>query len=282
MRFKRYLLTEKTFNVKQDVELLYNKGFKKFISIFQKYDFEKDTDKIISLLEKQFKVGYTSIFHKTDSSVLKTKDSQMAHEVNPVDIVLGVLVGGSFYRPAETMKHFVGPESKGLIEISLNINALETLMKQGLKQEYVPPSVYKNEFTPDRVKSAIAHELSHWISDTRYNFHISNLLKVARELEKGDIVLLHKKDVTMTHFELDAQIHAIKQIKSSHKKEWDSITLKDLFTLNNSLWAIGNSLLNKHGKDVVNIWQKALVKRMARENLLGKNMKKFVEPKDLK
>jgi hypothetical protein len=58
------------------------------------------------------------------------------------------------------------------------------------------------------------------------------------------------------------------------------MTLLDVFNTYTSLYSIASSL-KRHGKDVLDLWQKTLLKRMAREKLLGKNMKAFVKPNQL-
>jgi hypothetical protein len=94
--------------------------------------------------------------------------------------------------------------------------------------------------------------------------------KIDKVLSQGK---LHKN---MAFYEVDAQIHAIKQLKRTFKKEWDNLTLLDLFYKIPSLRNIAKSLYFL-GKDVYKIWMKDLVKRMNRENLLGKFMRDFPE-----
>jgi hypothetical protein len=77
----------------------------------------------------------------------------------------------------------------------------------------------------------------------------------------------------MTYFEIDAQIHGIKQLKQSKKKEWDSRSLEDVILQYSLLKRIVDDIYGNYNKDILNIWLKDLVKRMHRENLLGKNMK---------
>ena len=139
----------------------------------------------------------------------------------------------------------------------------------------------KYEITEERIKSAISHELSHCISDSLYNNHIGRILKRADELNNADIVKMGKKNVNMTYFEIDAQIHAIKELKRKHKMKWDRLLLIDIFEMYTSLYFIASTLYKNYGQDILDIWQKMLLKRMIREKLLGKNMRNFVKGEDL-
>jgi hypothetical protein len=66
-------------------------------------------------------------------------------------------------------------------------------------------------------------------------------------------------------------------------KTWDEMTLADVFFKYNSLRYMGGQIYQNYGKEVGDIWQKLIVKRMVREKLLGKNMKKFAKyPEDFK
>lgn len=53
----------------------------------------------------------------------------------------------------------------------------------------------------------------------------------------------------------------------------------DVFIEYTSLGLIATKLYKEYGAEVLNIWQKFLIKRMSREGLLGKNMNHFVSTK---
>jgi len=80
----------------------------------------------------------------------------------------------------------------------------------------------------------------------------------------------------MTYFEIDAIIHGIKAVKSKvGGKKWDTLTFKQVGELYTSLWSVITKL-EYYGPDVAKIYKKAILKRMHREKLLGKNMRKGV------
>ena len=256
MRLKKHLITEKTFRVNEDIKFIYDKAFKQFVKDFAKGTVPANIQKwIIDLKE----IIITTI----ESSELKTKDSKAAHLVNPVTIEAGIF-NGSFYNP--TTK---------IMRVGFPVDAAHILLtKQDVPK---PQRVYlENEITEAKVKATTGHELSHWISDSTRGFQISKLVRIAAELKSGDVLKLHKKDVNMTYFEVDAIIHGIKAVKSKvGNKEWDTLTFKQVGELYTSLWSVIKKL-EYYGSDVAAIYKKMVLKRMHREKLLGKNMRKGV------
>lgn len=302
MKFKRYLL-EKTFNVGQDVDFLYKKGFKQYFDIIRKYGLEEARPRLLKLTAmKMIADGRSALFIPViGTEELKSKDSKTAHMINPANIAIGAFVDGNFYRPSSAnvaISKKLDPESfkifatmmggeKGIersrIQVSLNYEAWKLYLRNQF--DFVASDVAKKailrEYRPDSIKSSIAHELSHWISDSRYGSHIEKLLTTVREMGKDDLLKLGKEDVNMTYFEVDAQIHSLKQLKRQYNKQWDSFKMKDIFDLLPSWNATAQRLVKSYGEEVFKIWQKSLVKRMARENLLGKNMRSFATKKDI-
>lgn len=255
------LLLEKTFKISADVDYIYKAGgFEKFIKAFKK-DNRKFPES--NKIKRETPIQFVVI--KSDN--LKSIDAKKANLVNPVRIFCGIYTNGSFYRP-----------TTNVIQISLHYNALS--MYANHMEHTVPDSQLKrlkNEITEHKIKSSISHELSHWISDSLYNSHIGKLVNKASEFNNTAILKLGKQNVNMTYFEIDAQIHGIKELKRKHESEWDNLTLFDVYTKYTPLGSTAKVLWDNYGQDILDIWQTSLVKRMAREKLLGKNMKTFVK-----
>jgi hypothetical protein len=258
------LLLEKTFKITADVNYVYKVGgFEKFLK-----EFKKDKNNFPSA--NRIRHGEDILFTIIDSDKLKTIDAKKANLANPVIISCGVFDKGSFYIPGEK-------------QLSISFHHPVLSIYANRTEDTLPPSQLKrfnNEITEHRIKAAISHELSHWISDSLYNTHIGKLIQRAEELKSDDIMKLDKKDVNMTYFEVDAQIHGIKELKRKFKSKWDDFTLYDIFEKYPSLNSIASHLY-QYGQDILNIWQKMLLKRMAREKLLGKNMRNFVKGSEL-
>lgn len=317
MRLKSFLhedyLTEKTFSIGQDVKYVYNRCFKGLIDDIQiqagakahkqfgggKYlNFTPPAIERIRngkynyFWKKVIRQGnlYDATYDQIMSEELPSKASKVATKVNPAVISCGVFRGGNYYVPKEELQARGqkapggGPMDRGYISLSLNGGALQVALTNA--QQQLPASQIKSfnqEFSGERIQSTIAHEISHWLNDTMHNFHITKDLRITRELNKPEFMKLHNKDVNMTHFEVDAQIHGIKQLKMQYRKKWDEFTLADVYFKYNSLRYMGGQIYQNYGKEVGDIWQKLIVKRMAREKLLGKKMKGFAKyPEDFK
>jgi len=273
VRLKK-LITERTFSIDNDINFIYKRAFKLFFDKVNKNIKDSNSlgEPLKFALARDFPymnkiINDSSVILKEFSSgELLSDDCKKAHSINPVSIYCGLFPGGSFYSPTEE-KIVISPNMAALkifaqrYENVLNSNSRRSLW---------------NEITEGKIKATISHELSHWISDSFYNKHILKIIGRASELSNSELMKLKKHDVNMTYFEIDAQIHAIKSLKSVYENEWNFMTLDDLFYKSTSLYSIAGKLYRNYGQHILDIWQKALLKRMSRENLLGAKMKSFV------
>jgi hypothetical protein len=145
--------------------------------------------------------------------------------------------------------------------------------KRGLKQ-------FIREFSLIDIKSTLAHELSHWLNDTTHNFHIKNMLNTKNTIE--DQSAYYKvKNINFSSMEIDAQVHAIAEIKKQHSlEEWNNFSFIDLCTLYSPLRVIIRSGLIDYPKEIDNYLHN-LIMRLYREHLLGAKMdysQVFIEP----
>ena len=169
-----------------------------------------------------------------------------------------------------------------------------------------------SEITEFRMKGTINHELSHWIRNAQTG-HIDKMFRRVADKTKAakeagnqnreyDAAMAVLKQGTfntvVTDYELDAYIHNLMEYKRSiGLKKYNSKTLADLFIEIPSYRAVIEHFkrykqenISNHSLYKSNIkldwqklwinWQKKLIKRLDREKLLGKNMRKI--DKDLK
>lgn len=262
MRFKKYLLTEKTFNIKKDVELVYNKLFAGFIAEIKRKEYPP-TEIIQGALNKS--MGYSR--DSMESSSLTSKSARAANAIKPIKIHIGVFPSPS-YNPKDNR-----------INLTFSPSVLDILKQRGNDLEgFLKPNEmkrFKNETSPNRIKASIAHELSHWMNDVLHNSNIEKVIDLAQEFQDMDILKLGKEDVNMTHFEIDAQIHGIKALKQQYTTaQWNKFTIADMMDLYPPIYGTWEAT-KQYGKEVNDIWKKLLLKRMTREKLLGKNMRTF-------
>ena len=123
--------------------------------------------------------------------------------------------------------------------------------------------------------------------DVKYNNYLYKLIKRAYNIPSNrpnrvkkmiKILATGKSNTRVTTYEIDAQIHAIKQIKRLNTDKWDDLELVDLFFKYPVLRNIAMELINIDYQIYVE-WVKDIVKRLQRENLLGDNMKSIPSKK---
>jgi len=270
----RDLLIESLYNIQDDVDTLYEKGLSQLVSDIEAgkrpYDiFTKNRGYVTK--------SKVTVF-ETDSSALVSDDCKKAHAMNPVKIFFRVGDTESHYAPA--LKHIVINIPYQILEI-----IYKNLQSSIAKHQQM---LFKNELSVARLKGTISHELAHWIDDSVNSFHInrkfhtpefSSRFSSPDDGAKGLQKLLGVSSVNASYIEIQAQIHAIKQIKERHRNEWDTLTLIDLFILNPPLYWVLESIKNSAEQKK---WLQQLVKRMNREGLLGKNMRKLPTMQDIK
>ena len=132
--------------------------------------------------------------------------------------------------------------------------------------DYKQKKIFKIEFTEEKIKGSIHHELTHWIDDVFHNRHIEKRINKQVELQTRDIGGI---PVNATKMEIQGQIHNIKQLYNKYKNNWDVLTFDDILNISPTLNTVNNSLPSNFKER----WIRDLKIRMNREGLLGKNMR---------
>lgn len=252
MKFYKYLLNEKTYDIDRDVDWLYNQGFKQLISYINKNNI-KDAKKITD--------NEPWLIIKSDK--LKDEECVLANDKNPVNIIFNIN-SGNYYIP-----------SKQEIGLALNNSAYNLLVSMGW--DFIFDQIgsqykrFKSEFTESSIKGSIYHELSHWINDTLHNKNISKELYKRKEHDYGNI--------NLHHIELDAQVHAIKQLKRS-LSDWEEIGWFDIIEKKPSFHHIFSVATSN--KSLYKDYMKRLTKRLVREDLFNKKLSNFPDYNEMK
>jgi len=127
----------------------------------------------------------------------------------------------------------------------------------------------KSLFTERFMKTTIYHELSHWLSDTLHNNHLTK--GVDQAIKKKGSVSQHYKtsDMIFSKIEMDAYINGLAYLKKLiGQKEWDIYKFNTIFSIYPAL----QTIIHDSNKNAIVMFKKNLYKRMHREGLLGKNM----------
>lgn len=235
-------INEGVFNIDKDVDNLYNLYFKDDIDEFNK------TKVLNNNLFKRFELTTNDL-----SSDVCVK----ANEINPCTILINY--GLNYYKPSKNIISIsVSREATNLIDfVGGNINdTISELTPQSFK-------MIKQEFSEEKMKGSIRHELIHWLDDSLNNKHIDKKLNRAMELYKP-----MNKTINTHYLEINAQIGNIQELKRKYSNYWDIMSFDDMIKLSPSL----NNILNNLPKSKLDKWIKSLKKRMYREGLLGKKM----------
>jgi hypothetical protein len=249
------ILNEKLFDIKSDVEMLWT-GLESAIEVYK-----KDPQKILDSYKEN------GLVYKLTSAELNSEPCKEAHKINPVTILLGFLSNyGNVYNP-----------DKQRITISVNKNAVLYLGPKGM--DALPEAikmypVIGKEFDEDSLKGSIAHELSHWLDNTLHNKHLEKeIKKYQASVDKNKPKYSPAEWAYITNHEIDANIHAIASLKDKYNKRWDTMSFLDVLNLKPSLVHLFKSIGTKLSKKQYDNFIKRFFGRLARENMLGKNMK---------
>jgi hypothetical protein len=127
----------------------------------------------------------------------------------------------------------------------------------------------KKEYTEERIKGSIHHELAHWIDDTFNNQHLKKRIEKNLALNSaGEALPFDKVTVNAHYMEIQAQIHNIKQLHNKYADTWDTLSFDEMIGMSPSLYNTYRSL----PYSLKTQWVKKLKMRMFREGLLGKRM----------
>jgi len=259
LSFKDYLILEETFKIDDVVDYIYKKYFSDWFKIVDNHT----SDKILPVPKR-------SQFRSTD---LEQFDIiKKANETNPVTITTNFLDGNAYSPQRQLVRLSI---NKNLVDFIQNnrfviadnvMNLADILPKNKI-------AGFKNDINGKKVKSSIAHEIAHWLDDTFHNSFIRKVLDRASSADDGNneyIVRQGFDNVALTNFEIQAQIHQIKELKkNTDKKVWNTISFIDMISMDISLLHIEGSL----GRDEKKLWHKILLRRMVREKLIGRKMR---------
>lgn len=237
------LLDERLTEIDDDVNLIYDRFFKESIDTIER------TGRLNVNMMNKF---------TTDTSILKSPDSIRANKIKPC--IIKINEGRNYYQPHTST-----------IVFGFNKQVFYFILEEyggdlkNIDEQYVNMGILK-EFSEEKIKGTIHHELVHWIDDVFNNNHITNRIKRAMELRTTD---LNGIPVNASKMEIQAQIHNIKQGYNKYKDIWDTLSFDDMVKLIPTIRNVYNSLTGLT-KDK---WVRAIKTRMNRENLLGAKMR---------
>ena len=239
------ILTEKIANIDIDVNMLYDMYFRDDI---------EEVGRTGIITDDMFKMK------ETNTSILKDDESLLANENNKCNILINY--GRNFYRPSTNLISLSvdGGAKDYVMRFDGNINDAADELDSNSQRHNLP-----REFTEEKIKGSIHHELAHWIDDTMNNQHIRKRLDKAMELNNANLGGI---PVTASKMEIQGQIHNVKQLKNKYENEWNNLTFVEMLRLSPALNTVYLGLPNKFKTK----WIRDLKTRMYREGLLGNSM----------
>jgi hypothetical protein len=257
----KQIFNEATFSLENDVDYIWDNYFKIVLDSYKitpEFYFEKLLD-------------YKSVYNTFPSSQLPSNWSKQATAVKPCEIRVGCFTQGSRY---------INTEKTAIIEISLPKDLIIHLDKNGLKNKQLLQKfpVLIQKFSKPALKSTIAHELTHWLSDSLRNNHLlQSALNYNNKKEKAETnkrkEQLRFDFAVKAYYEIDACIHGLKEVKRKYSQtSWDNFSFNKTLMINPTLLETILEFKNKE-EYVYDCFIQKLFNRLLKEDLLGKNMK---------
>jgi hypothetical protein len=262
LSFKEYISEALIDISREDINKIYSPISKaiKELSAFLNRDPESwqsgESEEIIGKYQNWYKP-----IKVLNSSILKSKEASLAHELSPVTINLYLFL------PPEKGNSYVPIKNEINIGIPSVIRGIINYKSHTLNTHLKDIIADASEI---KLKSTIRHELTHWIDDTLHNRHITNMIVNPKFIKQVNTAFAanHRKDIRylMPH-EITAMVNQIAELKRRlGDKKYNSLTWVELVALIPGL----NSLNVDMGQE----WRKLMFTRLAREKLVGTNFTK--------
>jgi len=244
-----FYILEATYEHDQDIKYLYEKikpFAKQFVDNFKDY---------LEQHEQQKKVLMGTI----ESTELPSDLAKQANKKNPVTITFGVYGDNCFY--SHHKKH-------------IHINFVPGKLLHSLVEEkrvidnFVVGQIKEIIFTELRI--SIAHELTHWLDESLKGAISKYIGFLNKKYDEKDISKA-QWDYLRSYIEIQGSVHDVKQLKQEvGDEQWNKMTFKQMFD-RSGLSDVADEI--RSDEQALTKWKKQIFKRLAREELIGNNMR---------
>jgi len=249
-----FYILEATYEHDLDIEYIYQKYAKPFI-----IDLLSNSEKYL----KQYKKDKKIIPYIFASSELPSDLAKQAVIKNPITITVGIYGDNSYYEDFKNHIH-INIIAGSDLQYIINSNYKSFEEDKGIKKQIT-------DLINLSIKPSISHELTHWLDDSLKNSAIKKYIGSLNKKFKDDEKEKAIRNYLRSYIEVQASVHDVKQYKKDiGDDKWNKITLKQMFD-DSGLTAVANEIRND--KKAFLKWKKQIVKRLAREDLIGNNMK---------
>ena len=249
------LINEITYEHASDIDYIYEQYLKPFVNNFLKND-----KKYI----KKFSDDGFILYTKFDSNELPSDVAKQANQTNPIEIGIGIMHDASFYIPQQNNIFFTILPSK-LIQLMHDRDISFDELEDHVKRKF------KLMLSESNLKATISHELAHWLDESLRDNKVSTYLKKIPKQWKQENISVNN---LAAEIEVQAYMNGLNTFRKSFSdNEWNNLTFKELFELSTPLRDLLKLLKQRKDKNIIEKWKRKFFERMARENLIGKNMK---------
>jgi len=257
-------LNEKLLEIDDDVDRIYDKYFKEVIGKINNKEFKNSNEFYRYMNSSNRKVSLDTLI---DEGIIQSPELITLNEKHKGILfdMLSTKHNGGIYFPKQRK-----------LALTINQQPIEILIDNNYDLDKIKKIVgnryrsFINEFSEKKVKGTIHHELAHLYDNVENNQHISKWID-DRQKNKGNKLDRYMNPVNVTPFEIEGVIHTIKQFKR-HTDDWDSLTFDDILQDIPTLSTIKMEYFPGR-PELWEKWKKLVLKRMAREGLLGDNMR---------
>lgn len=260
------ILNERLYEIDDDVQRIYERFFEEPLIMFRNLEFKSALKNL-----KELETQDLPLQSLVDDGTIKNQELISIIDTQPMTLTFRLSLG-NVYRP-------IGKQ----INLTVNNIAIDVLLQyfdhnkhksiHDFAVDLLPDEQYDqfiSEFSGLKIKSSIHHELAHYMDDVQHNRHLEK--KVRDYHDKNSPTLMGQPigvGDNETYTEIQGIIHTIKQLYNHNKEKWDSISFSDMINMEPSLYAIVQDISPYR----LPAYFRKLKSRMAREGLLGKNMR---------
>lgn len=261
------IITEALTDIDDVVDLIYDTYFKSTVDAIRN---DRYNDKLVVEYEVRKENFQRQIVNKLKRDSKFTR----AWALEPVDFIINDSKG-NYYKQNSHISLGLNPKAIDLIR-SKRLNPEQTLdgVKRLIDNQFTK---WMSDISEGKVKGSINHEIAHYIDDVLNNNHLRrrNAVFSQSNLTTKDRMRYTKgfKDIYLSDFEIEAQIHNVYQLKRANRARWNSLTFDEMVELDPSLSGTRDRLKFSDKREF-ELWKKKMLTRMAREGLVGDWMRR--------
>ena len=254
-------LNEKLLEVDDDVDRIYDKYFKEIIDDIQNKEYENRNQFLNHIDRMKAKVSLDTLIK--EGTIQSPELITLNDRHKGVMFTFNYRDKGGYYNPSKRTVDISIDKMFARVFINSDYNMDDIVEMTGRPETRL---YLENILTAKRIKGTIHHEIAHLYDDVNHNKHIDRWLYDRAKNKHNEV----ERPTNLTPFEIEGIIHTISQFKKD-MNDWNTLTFEEVIERIPSLMGIKHEYANN--QRAWEKWKKLVLKRMAREGLLGDNMR---------